>query len=103
MKRGQFCVIPLLLALAAPASALTTFGPARPVTTNAHTDVCGEEFFYYYCNDEMAPAVAADDNGTIVVAWASLIDIDGHNIDNWRILFVRSTDGGATWSPAAYL
>src|SRR6185369_1700401 len=49
------------------------------------------------------PSLAADGSGTWVVAWQTLDTLGGTIDDDGDILFSRSVDNGATWSPPAPL
>ncbi len=65
-----------------------TWGDASPLAGNAGSDR----------GDDLSPAIATDGHGTWVVAWSSDDTLGGALGRDRDILFVRSIDGGRTWS-----
>lgn len=52
---------------------------------------------------DKAPDIATDGHGLWIVVWQSVVKPDGSASIDQDIVFSRSVDNGATWSPPAYL
>lgn len=103
LRRATLFTLLGLLGGPSQALALTTFNAARPVSSWATTDSCEFAYSWGYCTQESTPSVAADGNGVILVAWNSNVDLSGVTGTEFRVVYVRSTDGGRTWSLPAFL
>lgn len=89
-----------------PCLALTTFGPARPISPTAFFDE-RDCVTFGQCNPALdtGVAVAADDAGHVVAVWVSGNHPSGIAEDRYddALLVVRSEDGGRTWTPPTYV
>lgn len=65
-----------------------SWGAATTLNSNAATDA----------GDDTHPSVDYGGNGVWITAWESTDDLDGTIGTDFDILYVRSTDNGATWS-----
>ncbi|MFQ5416365.1 MAG: exo-alpha-sialidase [Myxococcota bacterium] len=70
-----------------------TFTPPAPIDIDAGAD----------SGDDVAPRIASDGAGTLVVVWQTADTLSGTIGADADLLFSRSTDGGATWSAVAAL
>ncbi|MCB9849204.1 MAG: exo-alpha-sialidase [Phycisphaerales bacterium] len=74
----------------------TTWSAVAPLNSNAATDDPSDTY-------DISPQVTTDGAGNWIAVWSSSHDFGGTIGADSDILFSRSTDNGASWSPAAPL
>lgn len=101
MKRvhRSIVAVAMVLAAAAPASALISFAPLEALNSTAASDESDP------ANDDVEKEVAMANDGatTWVAIWASDNSLGGTIGGDFDILFERSTDDGYSWTAAAPL
>lgn len=71
----------------------TTWSPTALLNTNGTTDAGADRY----------PIIRTDGAGVWITVWQGVADAGGSTGDDGDILFSRSTDGAASWSPPALL